>query len=220
MHRLVGKKKPEAPPPSLSDASKTLMDRTDTLDGRIVKLDKELAVFKKQLEQAKTPAAKNAIKSRAMGVLKRKKMLEKQREGVAQQAFNVDQQAFAIDSLKNTVETVSAMKAGHDQMKREFKAVNIGKIEDLQDDMADLMLDAEEVNEVMGRAFGIPDELGEEDLDAELDALGDEFDVGEEEEVPDYLKATDMPAAPTAAPAVAAPAAAAKPSEAKAAVQS
>jgi charged multivesicular body protein 5 len=81
-----------------------------------------------------------------------------------------------------------------------------GKIEDLQDDLADLMLDADEVNEVMGRAYGLPDDVYEEDLDAELAALDeDEFAVEEHEEVPDYLKASEMPSAPSAAPASAPP---------------
>ena len=202
MYRLIGKPKPEAPAPSLADASKTLTDRTDTLDGRIKALDKELAEFKKKLAAASTPAAKNAIKARATQVLKRKKMLEKQRDSVAQQAFNIDQQAFAIESLKNTAQTVAAMKVGAKELKKEYKSIDVGKIEDLQDDLADLMLDADEVNDIMGRSYAM-DEVGEDELEAEFEALADEFDVAEEEEVPDYLKASEMPAPPTSTPATA-----------------
>jgi len=108
-------------------------------------------------------------------------MLEKQRDGLAQQSFNLEQTAFTIDSLKSTKDTVAAMKEG-------YKAINIGKIEDLQDDLADLMIDAEEINEVMGRAYGLPDDIDEGDLDAELAALDeDEFAVEEHDEVPAYL---------------------------------
>lgn len=218
MHRFVGRPAaPAAPPPTLNEASTKLTERVDTLDARITKLDKELAVFKKQLSTAQG-SAKTAIKSRAMQVLKRKRMLEKQRDGVAQQAFNLDQQAFTIDSLKATASTVAAMKAGAKELKKEYKGINVGKIEDLQDDLADLMLDAEEVNEVLGRNYGVPDEIGEDDLEAELGALGDEFDVADDEAVPDYLQATELPGAPTGevvsgAP-VAAGAAKAKPKEA------
>jgi charged multivesicular body protein 5 len=195
MHRFVGKKVPKAPPPTLGDTAKTLEARTDTLDQRITKLDKELFEFKKQLKTAKGPAAA-AVKQRAMGVLKRKKMLEKQRDGTAQQAFNVDQTAFAIESMKTTKQTVAAMKQGAKDMKKEYKTINLGEIEDIQDDMADLMLDAEEINEVMSRAWGMPDDVYEEDLDSELAALDDE-QFAELEEAPDYLKAAkDMPAAP------------------------
>ena len=31
-------------------------------------------------------------------------------------------------------------------------------------DMSDLLEDADEVNEIMGRAYGVPDELNEDDL--------------------------------------------------------
>jgi charged multivesicular body protein 5 len=198
MHRLIGKPKPAAPAPTLSDATKLLNERSDTLDGRIAKLDAELVQCKKQLKNAKGSAATN-IKSRAMNILKRKRMLEKQRDGVQQQAFNLDQQAFAIDNLKNTASTVAAMKAGAKEMKKEYKNIDVDKIEDLQDDMHDLMLDAEEVNEIMGRSYGVPDEIGDDDLEAELAGLGDEFDVAEDEEVPDYLKAADFPGVPTGA---------------------
>ena len=69
------------------------------------------------------------------------------------------------------------------------------------------MLDAEEVNEVMGRAYGLPDDIDEGDLDAELAALDeDEFAVEEHEEVPAYLQATAMPSAPSGAPQMAQPA--------------
>jgi len=115
-------------------------------------------------------------------------MLEKQRDGLAQQSFNLEQTAFTIDSLKSTKDTVAAMKEGSKVLKKEYKAINIGKIEDLQDDLADLMIDAEEINEVMGRAYGLPDDIDEGDLDAELAALDeDEFAVEEHDEVPAYL---------------------------------
>jgi len=198
MHRFIGKKAPAAPAPTLGDAAKTLETRTDTLDQRIAKIDKELFEYKKQLKTAKGSAA-NAIKQRAMGALKRKKMLEKQRDSTAQQAFNLDQTAFTIESMKTTVQTVAAMKEGAKTMKKEFKAINIDQIEDVQDDLADLMLDAEEINDVMSRAWGVPDDVCEEDLDAELAILDEEqFELEEPNELPDYLKAApDMPAVPS-----------------------
>jgi charged multivesicular body protein 5 len=197
MHRFVGKKAPTVPAPTLGEAAKTLEARSDTLDQRIAKLDKELFEYKKQLKTAKGSAAAN-IKQRAMGVLKRKKMLEKQRDSTAQQAFNLDQTAFTIESMKTTTQTVAAMKEGAKSMKKEFKSINIDKIEDVQDDLADLMLDAEEINEVMGRAWGVPDDVYEDDLDAELAALDEEqFEMEETDALPDYLKAApDMPAVP------------------------
>jgi hypothetical protein len=46
----------------------------------------------------------------------------------------------------------------------------------MQDDLADMFEDMNEVNDLMGRAYGTPEGLDDDDLEAELAALGDEFD--------------------------------------------
>ena len=46
--------------------------------------------------------------------------------------------------------------------------------QDLQDDLADMLEDANEVQEVLGRSYGMP-EIDEDALEAELDALGDDI---------------------------------------------
>ncbi len=57
------------------------------------------------------------------------------------------------------------------------------------DDMEDLMLDTDEMNEILGRSYGVPENIDEEDLAAELNALDDELASEAVEEEPDYLKA-------------------------------
>ena len=49
------------------------------------------------------------------------------------------------------------LKVGVKEMKKEFKNVNIDQVEDLQDELADMMEDANEIQEVMGRQYGMPD---------------------------------------------------------------
>lgn len=66
------------------------------------------------------------------------------------------------------------MKDGMKAMKKDFKKINIEEIEDLQDDMADMLEQADEIQEAMGRSYNMP-EVDEDDLQAELDALGDEI---------------------------------------------
>jgi len=46
-----------------------------------------------------------------------------------QQAFNMEQTSFATENLKNTMTTVSAMKQANKQLKKQYKKVNIDKIE-------------------------------------------------------------------------------------------
>ncbi len=56
-------------------------------------------------------------------------MYEQQMEGLRNQSFNMEQTNFATQQLKDTKSTVDAMKTGMKEMKREYKKVDIGKIE-------------------------------------------------------------------------------------------
>ncbi len=65
------------------------------------------------------------------------------------------------------------------------------------DDLADMMEDVNEVNDILSRSFDVGDEIDEDDLDAELEGLDDELaaldtlDEEEEQEVttPSYMAA-------------------------------
>merc|ERR1711912_226182 len=130
---------------------------------------------------------KKQIQQKALRVLKQKKMLESQRENMANTSFNMDQTNFAIQNMKDTQVTVSAMKAGMKEMKKETKKLNIGKIENMQDEMEDMMMDNEEIMGIMGRSYGIGNDIDEDELEAELDALGDDL----LDEDTSYLDAVD-----------------------------
>lgn len=72
------------------------------------------------------------VKQKALRVLKQKKTYESQLMNLQQQSFNMEQTSFATQSLKDTKIQVDAMKAGVKEMKKEFKHINIGNIEDMQ----------------------------------------------------------------------------------------
>ena len=75
-----------------------------------------------------------------MQVLKQKRLYEGQREQLYNQQFNMDQTAFTLESIKDSVQTVQAMKAANVELKQAFKKgeLNIDSIEKLQDEMADM----------------------------------------------------------------------------------
>ena len=56
--------------------------------------------------------------------------------------------------------------------------------------MSDLLEDADEINDILGRTYGVPENIDEEDLMNELNALDDEIalDDSVEEEIPSYLQ--------------------------------
>lgn len=88
------------------------------------------------------------------------------------------------------------MKTGLKEMKREYRKVDINKIEDMQDEMEDMLDQANDIQEAMSRSYGTPD-VDEADLEAELEALGDEIGLDEDSS---YLDAVNAPGVPTKEP--------------------
>jgi charged multivesicular body protein 5 len=193
MNRLFGSSKPKAPPPNLNDCIASIDSRGESVEKKISKLDQELAKYSDQMKKMKEGPAKNAVKQKALRVLKQKKVYEGQREMLSNQSFNIEQQNMAIQSMKDTKTTVQAMQMGLKEMKKEYKNIDLNKIENLQDDMADILEQANEVQDIMGRTYGMP-EVDESELEAELEALGDELAIDTDTS---YL---DTPAIPSREP--------------------
>ncbi|KAM6971054.1 charged multivesicular body protein 5 [Tautogolabrus adspersus] len=174
MNRIFGSGKPKAPPPNLTDCIGTVDSRAESIDKKIARLDAELMKYKDQMKKMRDGPSKNMVKQKAMRVLKQKRMYEGQRDNLMQQSFNMEQANYTVQSLKDTKTTVDAMKVGLKDMKKAYKNVKIDKIENIQDQLEDMMEDADEIQEALGRSYGTP-EIDDDDLEAELDALGDEF---------------------------------------------
>ena len=86
----------------------------------------------------------------------------------------MEQVNYTTQMLKDLKVTVNAMKTGLKEMKKEYKNVNIDQIEDMQDELGDMMEDASEIQEALGRSYGMPD-VDEDELETELNALGDKI---------------------------------------------
>eukprot|EP01133_Synstelium_polycarpum_P016375 gene16375-19484_t len=96
--------------------------------------------------------------------------------------------------MQDTITTVSAMKQGAKEMKKQFKHFDVEDVDSLQDEMQDLLDFNNEIQESLGRAYMTPDSLDESELEAELMSMDDELEL---EETPSYLMA---PSAPTTDP--------------------
>ena len=95
----------------------------------MARLDSELNKYKQQMSKMRDGPAKNAVKQKALRLLKQKKQYESQAENMRNQSFNMEQTLMATQTLKDTKTTMDAMKVGVKEMKKEFKNVNIEKIE-------------------------------------------------------------------------------------------
>uniref|UniRef100_A0A3Q2Z769 Charged multivesicular body protein 5 n=1 Tax=Hippocampus comes TaxID=109280 RepID=A0A3Q2Z769_HIPCM len=195
MNRIFGKGKPKAPPPNLTDCIGTVDARSESVDKKIARLDAELVKYKEQLKKMRDGPSKVTRQTRS-GVLCRCRY-EGQRDNLMQQSFNMEQTNYTIQSLKDTKTTVDAMKVGLKDMKKAYKHVKIDQIENIQDQLEDMMEDANEIQEVLGRSYGTP-EIDEDDLEAELSALGDEFLMDEDNSYLD--EASSAPSIPEGLP--------------------
>ena len=50
---------------------------------------------------------------------------------------------------------MQAMKEATTTLKVEHEKINLDEIEDMQDDLADIFEDQEEIQEIMGRSYGV-----------------------------------------------------------------
>lgn len=124
-----------------------------------------------------------------MRVLKQKRMYEGQRDMLYNQTFNLDQVAFAAEGIKDAQQTMTTLKSANKELKGMMKTVKIQDIDSMQDEMMDLMDVSNEIQESLGRSYSVPDDIDEDELMGELDAL--EADMGTETEsdgVPSYLQ--------------------------------
>ena len=81
------------------------------------------------------------------------------------------------DNLKNVMTTVDVMKQTNKSLKQQYGKIDIDKIERMQDEMADLMEMGQEIQDSISRSYEVPEDVDEAELDAELEALGDEMEM-------------------------------------------
>ncbi|KXN89548.1 Charged multivesicular body protein 5 [Leucoagaricus sp. SymC.cos] len=186
MNRFFGSSASKKPKPTLQDAIVSTDARMASIEVKIRKLDGELARYKEQMSKLRNGPGKDAIQQRALRTLKQKKMYEGQLSQLAQQTFNMESTAITTENLRNTMATMDAMQTANQELKKQYGKVDIDKIENIHYDMEELLEQANEVQEMLGRSYAVPDELDEADLEAELEALA----LEPEEEEASYL--TDL----------------------------
>lgn len=164
--------------------------RVEATDVKIAKLNAELTGYQQKMSKMRDGPGKTALKQKALKVLQRRKMYESQRDQLQQQSWNMEQAGMMQDNLKNVMTTVDAMKTTNKSLKQQYGKINIDKIDRLQDEMAELMDIGNDIQESISRSYDVPEDVDEAELDAELEALGEEVELqgmGEESSVPGFM---------------------------------
>ncbi|ODQ64552.1 hypothetical protein NADFUDRAFT_52189 [Nadsonia fulvescens var. elongata DSM 6958] len=193
MNRLFGGKGQQPPKPTLNDAVTNIDTRIGNLDVKLAKLNAELTTYQQKMSHMRDGPGKNALKQKALKLLKQRRLIEGQKDGLQNQSWNMEQAQMSTENMRNVMITVDAMKQTNKELKKQYGKINIDKIEQLQDEMADLMDVSQELQDTMSRNYAVPDDISESELDAELEALGEEMEYdalqGENESgLPSYLQ--------------------------------
>lgn len=162
-----------------------------TLDVKLAKINAELTTYQQKMSRIRDGPGKNALRQKALKLLKQRREIEAQKDNLESQSWNMEQAAIQTDNLRNAMVTVDAMKTANKELKKQYGKIDIDKIESLQDEMADLMDMSNELQDTMSRNYAVPDDISESELDAELEALGEEMEFesaqNETNGIPSYL---------------------------------
>lgn len=153
--------------PSLSEASARIEEQVANLETKIQKTDEEIKSL--VAKGSSNPTAK----ARALQAMKKKKMYEQQRDQLLGTQFNVENLAFQQEQAEITAMTVKAMADGHKTLQDKIKETDIGSVDKLMDDMADLQDEMKAMNEALAAGTEV-DGATEDELAAEFAKLEEE----------------------------------------------
>lgn len=187
-----GKKGEKEPTPQeaiqrLRDIEEMLVKKSDFLEKKV---GSELATAKKH-------GTKN--KRVALQALKRKKRYEKQLQQIDGTLSTIEFQREALENASTNTEVLKAMGSAAKALKKAHNNMDVDKVHDLMDDVAEQQEIANEISDAISNPVGFGQDMDEDDLMAELEDL-------EQEELDEKLLdvgpgVTDqLPSVPTAEP--------------------
>lgn len=187
-----GKKGEKEPTPQeaiqrLREIEEMLMKKSDFLEKKV---SNELAIAKKN-------GTKN--KRVALQALKRKKRFEKQLQQIDGTLSTIEFQRESLENASTNTEVLKAMGSAAKALKKAHNNMDVDKVHDLMDDVAEQQEIANEISDAISNPVGFNTDLDEDDLMAELEEL-------EQEELDEKLLdvgpvADNLPSVPTAEPA-------------------
>ena len=170
---IFGKKNKPAPKPS--DAIEKLQSTLDMLGKRETHIEKQIDVLKK--------SAKNILassKPRALALMKRAKLFEKEYDNIVGQKLNLEAQISTLAQAVTNSETITAMRIGKDTLASLEGKLDVDKVSDVMDELAENMNKIEEISEMMSRSVG-SSYMDDDELLHELDVMS----LEDQSEVPD-----------------------------------
>lgn len=167
---------------AMEGAQEGLQKRISSLDTQITQLNIQLQNVQNSLTRSSGAASRSRLRQQAMKLLSKRKQLEAMRDSLDSQSWSMSQAQMVSDNVKNTMVTVNALQQTNKALRAQYGKLDIDKLQDMQDEMADLIEQGDELQDILAAgAPGVRDaaDIDEDELDAELEALAqDEVSMG------------------------------------------
>jgi len=163
---LFGKKKNEAP---TSQEAIQKLRQTEEL------LTKKSDYLEKKIHDETMTAKKNGTKNKRVAImaLKRKKKYEKQLQQIDGTLSTIEFQREALESASTNTEVLKTMGYAAKALKSAHQHMDVDDVHEMMDDIQEQQELADEISNAISQQMGYQD-IDEEDLEAELEALEQE----------------------------------------------
>merc|ERR1711902_444262 len=150
-------------------------------------------------------ARKNAKtnKRAALQALKRKKRYDSQLQQIDGTLSTIEMQREALEGANTNTAVLTTMNDAAKALKKANNELDVDKVHDMMDDIAEQQDVAKEISEAISNPVAFGQEFDEDELEAELDALGEELELDEQEALDKQFldvgpSTSDLPEVPTA----------------------
>jgi len=136
--------------------------------------------------------------------LKRKKRYDNQLQQIDGTLSTIEMQREALEGANTNTAVLTTMNDAAKALKRANNELDVDKVHDMMDDIAEQQDVAKEISDAISSPVAFGQEFDEDELEAELDMLGEELELEEQEKLDDQLlnigPAVGLPDVPTGLP--------------------
>ncbi|CAG9122322.1 hypothetical protein JYU34_020527 [Plutella xylostella] len=196
--KIFGGKKEEKGP-STHEAIQKLRETEELLIKKQDFLEKKIQL---EVDTARKHGTKN--KRAAIAALKRKKRYEKQLTQIDGTLSQIEMQREALEGANTNTQVLNTMREAAAAMKLAHKDIDVDKVHDIMDDIAEQHDVAREITDAISNNVAFPSDIDDEELERELDELEQE-DL-DKEMLGINVPTDQLPDVPSAEPAAPRPA--------------
>ncbi|CAK1547614.1 unnamed protein product [Leptosia nina] len=166
--KLFGGKKEEKGP-TTHEAIQKLRETEELLIKKSEFLEKKVET---EIQIARKNGSKN--KRAAIAALKRKKRYEKQLTQIDGTLTQIEAQREALEGATTNAQVLNTMKDAANAMKLAHKDIDVDKVHDIMDDIAEQHDISREITEAISQNVAFPNDVDEDELERELEELEQE----------------------------------------------